>query len=50
MDLLKKLCYIDALSIPDLKKHKEFNTLIDNSRKHKLQDVNLELYTILNNI
>ena len=49
MDLLKKLCYIDALSIPDLKKYKEFTSLIDN-RKHKLQDVNLELYTVLNNI
>jgi MoaA/NifB/PqqE/SkfB family radical SAM enzyme len=47
---LKELCYADALSIPEIKKYKEFNSLLDTNRKQKLQDVNLELYNIIKNI
>ena len=47
---LKELCYTDALSTHEIKKYKEFNSLLDTNRKQNLQDVNLDLYNIIKNI
>lgn len=47
---LKEMCYTDALSIEAIKKYKEFNLILDNNRKQKLQDVNLELYNLIQDI
>ena len=47
---LRKLCYTDALSEHNIKKYKDFNSLLDATKGHQLKDVNLELYNLIQDI
>lgn len=47
---LKKMCYTNELSKHNIKKYKDFNSLLDSTRGHQLKNVNLELYNLIQDI